>query len=191
MLSDEELVYRISKKDPKAFEQFVSRYQNQVLKICYSFLGDYHRAEDAAQDVFVQIYRKAQSFRSESKVFTWIYRMAVNSSLNIIRKEKRFQWMKKVDFSKSDQYPGEKIPSDSIKNEPEALLEKKERIKVLRKAVNRLPEKQRTAIILNKFEGFSAEEISEILGVSINTVEVRIHRAKRKLQSDLVSLFKL
>lgn len=188
MIDDEELIQRISKKDPEAFEQFVKRYQSKILNICYGLLGDYHQAEETAQDVFVQIFQKALSFRYESKVSTWVYRIAVNRSMNIIRREKKLKWIKKKDFTW--EYQSEKIPAVSQKNEPAALLEQKESIQNLRKAVDSLSDKQKTAFILNQFEGLSADEISEILKVPLNTVEVRIHRAKRKLQSILTGQIK-
>jgi RNA polymerase sigma-70 factor (ECF subfamily) len=190
MIDDEELIQRISKKDPEAFEHFVKRYQSMVLNICYGLLGDYHQAEETAQDVFVQIFQKALSFRHESKVSTWVYRIAVNQSLNMIRREQKLRWMRKKSFTWVDEYQAEKIPTEPQKNEPTVLLEQKESIQNLRKVVNSLSNKQKTAFILNQFEGLSAEEISEILKVPLNTVEVRIHRAKRKLQSILTGQIK-
>lgn len=185
MIDDDELIQRISKKEQTAFEQLVKRYQSMVLNICYGFIGDYHQAEETAQDVFVQIYKKAGSFRHESKVSTWIYRIAVNLSLNSIRRNKRLMWIKNIGFSPLDESQAEKIPIGVQIDEPAALLEQKESKRILRSAVDHLPHKQRTAFILNQFEGLSAEEISKILKVPINAVEVRIHRAKRKLQSVL------
>jgi len=190
MLDDEELICRIAENDSGAFEQLVQRYQSMVLNICYGLLGDYHQAEEAAQDVFVQIYKKAESFRHESKVSTWIYRIAVNLSLNLKRRDRITQWMKNIGFVRIDKYSPERIPFVSKQKNPMELLEQKESMQTLRKAVDRLPEKQKTAFILNQFEGFTAEEISEILEVSINTVEVRIHRAKRKLQGLLTHQIK-
>jgi RNA polymerase sigma-70 factor, ECF subfamily len=190
MLDDEELIRRISDKDSEAFEQFVLRYQSKVLNICYGFLGDYQQAEEAAQDVFVQIFQKALSFRHESKVSTWIYRIAVNRSLNLIRHERKLKWIKKVGLNQLDEYQAEKIPFEHQNNEPPVLLERKETMQSLRKAIDRLSNKQKTAFILHQFEGLSIEEISEILNVSKNTVEVRIHRAKRKLQYILTGQIK-
>lgn len=190
MIDDDELIQRISEKEQTAFDQLVKRYQSMVLNICYGLLGDYHQAEETAQDVFVQIYQKAFSFRHESKVSTWIYRIAVNLSLNSIRRDKRLRWIKNIGFSPLDESQVEKIPFNSKQNGPIELLERKEFRQILQKAVESLPEKQKTAFILNQFEGFSAEEISKILKVSINNVEVRIHRAKRKLQSILTDQIK-
>ena len=84
----------------------------------------------------------------------------------------------------------EKIPIGGWLNEPAALLEQKESKRILRSAVDHLPHKLKTAFVLNQFEGLSAEEISKILKVPLNTIEVRIHRAKRKLQSILIEQIK-
>ncbi|MBN2245042.1 MAG: RNA polymerase sigma factor [Candidatus Aminicenantes bacterium] len=190
MLDDEELIRRISKKDSEAFEQFVLRYQSKVLNLCYGLLDDYQQAEEAAQDVFVQIFQKALTFRHESKVSSWVYRIAVNRSLNLIRHEKKLRWMKKAGFTQLDGYQTEKIPIEPYKDEPGALFEQKEAMQSLRKAIDNLSNKQKTVFILNQFEGLSIEEISEILKVSVNTVEVRIHRAKRKLRHILTGQIK-
>jgi len=98
--------------------------------------------------------------------------------------------MKNLGFSQLDKYSKQKIQFESKQNGPMILFERKEFRQILQKAVDRLPEKQKAAFILNQFEGLSAEEISEILKVSINNVEVRIHRAKRKLQSFLTDQIK-
>lgn len=124
-------------------------------------------------------YQSAGSFRHQSKVSTWIYRIAVNRSLNVIRSNKRSRSIKSLTTLEIKESEGK---------EPDTLLEKKELNKLLRAAVDSLPEKQRTAFILNKYENLSPSEIAEILDISINSVEVRIHRAKKNLQKKLASL---
>lgn len=178
-LSDDELILKISLKDGDAFRQLVERHKGLVYSTCFSLTGNDQQAEEAAQDVFLQVYRSAGKFRHRSKVSTWIYRIAVNRSLNIIRREKRQGWIKSL-TSQEVQDPGS--------GEPDKRLEKKELSSLLDTAVDSLPEKQRTAFILNKYEGLSPNTIAEILGVSANSVEVRLHRAKINLQKKLASL---
>jgi RNA polymerase sigma-70 factor (ECF subfamily) len=189
-LKDEELIRRISDKDLLAFEQLVERYKIFVFNTCYSFLGDYHQAEDAAQDIFLQIYRSAGSFRQESKVSTWIYRIAVNRSLNLIRRNRRFRWLKSLSSLMKDEASGEEILIASSGEVPDKALEEKEKKELLQSAVDSLPEKQKVAFILHKYENLSHREISKILGISINSVEARIHRAKVNLQKKLASRLK-
>jgi len=178
-LEDNELIRKISDKDLLAFKQLVERHNNLVYNTCYNILGDHHQAEEAVQDVFLQIYKSAGAFRHQSKVSTWIYRIAVNRSLNIIRHNKRSRWIKSLSTLTNEESCGE---------EPDKLLEKKEMKSLLKNVVDSLPEKQRTVFILNKYENLSPSTIAEILDISINSVEVRIHRAKINLQKKLASL---
>ena len=178
-LDDDNLIQRISEKDLAAFQRLVERHKALVYNTCYSFIGNHQQAEETAQDVFFQIYKSASVFRHKSKVSTWIYRIAVNRSLNVIRHNKRSRWINNLIDPKTDVSGGE---------EPDKLLEKKEMKDFLRDAVDSLPEKQRTAFILNKYNNLSPKEIAEILGISTNSVEVRIHRAKLNLQKKLASL---
>lgn len=180
-LEDDELIRKISDKDLLAFKQLVERHKILVYNICYNILGDHHQAEEAAQEVFLQVYKSAGSFRHKSKVSTWIYRIAVNRSLNVIRQNKKTQWIKSLSTLAYEESGGE---------EPDKLLERKEMKSLLKSVVDSLPEKQRTVFILNKYENLSPRAIAEILDISTNSVDARIHRAKINLQKKLVSLLK-
>lgn len=178
-LDDDDLIQRIAEKDLDAFRQFVKRHKIFVHNTCYRFIGNHEQAEEAAQDVFFQIYKSASTFRHQSKVKTWLYRIAVNLSLNVIRRDKRSRWIKIITIRET---------AELRDNEPGRQLERKEMKDLIKSAVDALPEKQRTVFILNKYEGLSPKEIAEILGISANSVEVRIHRAKLNLQKKLSSL---
>lgn len=178
-LDDDELIRKVSGKDPIAFRQLVERHKVFVYTTCFHLIGNPQQAEETAQDVFLQVYKSAGTFRHQSKVSTWIYRIAVNRSLNAIRKNKKNRWIKSLTTLRIEEAGGE---------EPDNLLEKKELKDFLKAAVDALPEKQRTVFILNKYENLSPKEIAKILGISTNAVEVRIHRAKIKLQKKLASL---
>jgi RNA polymerase sigma-70 factor (ECF subfamily) len=178
-LDDDELIQKISHKDLTAFRKLVERHKAFVFNTCCNLIGSFQQAEEVAQDVFLQVYQSAGSFRHQSKVSTWIYRIAVNRSFNVIRSNKRSRSIKSLTTLEIKESEGK---------EPDTLLEKKELRGLLRAAVDSLPEKQRTAFILNKHENLSPSEIAEILGISINSVEVRIHRAKKNLQKKLASL---
>ena len=180
-LDDDELIRKISSKDLIAFQQLVERHKVFIYNTCYNLIGNDQQAEETAQDVFLQVYKSAGSFLHKSKVSTWIYRIAVNRSLNIIRHNKRSRWIKSLTGMETEASGGE---------DPDKQLEKKEMIELLKAAVDSLPEKQRVAFILNKYENLAPKEIGEILGIYTNSVEVRIHRAKINLQKKLVSLLK-
>jgi RNA polymerase sigma-70 factor (ECF subfamily) len=178
-LNDDELIRKISSKDLIALQRLVERHKVFVYNTCYNLIGDHQQAEETAQDVFLRVYKSAGAFRYKSKVSTWIYRIAVNRSLNVIRQNKRSRWLKSLTELETEAPEGE---------EPDKLLEKKELKSLLRDAVDSLPEKQRTVFILNKYENLSSREIADILGISTNSVEVRIHRAKINLQKKLSCL---
>ncbi|MFC2164102.1 RNA polymerase sigma factor [Acidobacteriota bacterium] len=189
-LDDEVLIQRISDKDVVAFKRLVDLYQASVYNTCLSIIGDHHQAEEAAQDTFYQIFRSAGSFRGESKASTWIYRIAVTRSLNLIHKNKRFRWVKSLSSMWHEDINEGEISFATSSDEPGNLLEKKEEKGLLKSAVDSLPEKQRVAFVLSKYEDLTSREISEVLGISVNSVEARIHRAKLRLQRRLVSVLK-
>lgn len=186
---DFELIRKIAQKDLSAFRELFVRYQTRIYNTCYSLLADHHQAEDATQDVFLQVYKSAKSFRGESQVSSWIYRITVNRALNIIRHNRRSRWMK--DSNPPWQERGQRrSPILSCGEEPDSILEAKEIKALLRETVDSLPKKQRVTFILHKHENLTSREISEILGVSINAVEARIHRAKAAIQKRFLSQLK-
>jgi RNA polymerase sigma-70 factor (ECF subfamily) len=178
-LDDNELIRKISHKDVAAFRQLVEHHKNFVYSTCRSLIGNDQQAEETAQDVFFHVYDSAVNFRHQSKVSTWIYKIAVNRSLNVIRRNKRFGWIKSLNGMELEEPGG---------GEPDKQFENRELRRILKTAVDSLPEKQRTVFILNKSGNLSPREIADILGLSTNTVEVRLHRAKIKLQKLLSAL---
>jgi len=189
-MNDKELIEKISAKDHSAFKALVDRYQASVINTCYNMLGNRQDAEDVAQEVFFQVYKSARKFRGEAKISTWLYRIAVNRSLNFIRDNKRFGWLKSL----SSLLEGERqevadVPA-SDSDRPDVALEEKERNVIVQKVIDSLPEKQRTAFVLHKYEGLSYQEIAEISKYSLSSVESLIHRAKLNLQKKLLGYLK-
>lgn len=184
---DQELLSRVGEKDHEAFRQLVEKHQEKVFRVCLGFLKTPQDAEELAQDVFFAVYKNARKFRGDSAVSTWIYRIAVNLCINRLRKERRFGWLIS---------PGALAGSGGLEqvsstaDSPESLLERRERRELLTRALRRLPVNQRVAFTLHRVEGFSHEEIAQIMNCSISAVESRIHRAKLNLQKYLVHWFK-
>jgi RNA polymerase sigma-70 factor (ECF subfamily) len=189
-MDDKELIQRIAAKDHSAFKGLVERYQALVLNTCLNLLGNLESAEDVAQDVFLEVYRSAKKFRHKSKLSTWIYRIAVNRTLNFIRDNRKFQRLKDIDPLAGDVPTAAEFFYRSNSASPEALLEEKERRKIIQKALDSLPETQKVAFVLHRLGGLSSQEIAEILQVSLSSVEARIHRAKISLQKKLIPLLK-
>ena len=185
-MNDKELIPKIAAKDHGAFKALVDRYQTLVINTCYSFLGNPQDAEDVAQEVFLQAYKSAEAFRQEAKVSTWLYRIAVNRSLNFIRDNKRSRWLKSLtSLLEDDRKQARDIPA-SDSDRPDLALEQKERNSAIQEAINSLPAKQRAAFVLHKYEGLSYHEIAEIMHRSLSSVESLIHRAKSNLQKELI-----
>ena len=185
-MNDKELIRKIAAKDHGAFKELVDRYQSLVANTCCNLLGNRHDAEDVAQEVFLQVYKSAKKFRLEAKLSTWLYRIAVNRSLNFIRDNKRSRWLKSLtSLLEDDRKQVRDIPA-SDSDRPDVALEEKERNSAIQKTINSLPPKQRAAFVLHKYEGLSYHKIAEIMHRSLSSVESLIHRAKSNLQEELI-----
>ncbi len=189
-MTDDELIQKIAAKDHGAFKALFDRYETLVLNTCYHLLGNRQDAEDVAQEVFFQVYKSAKEFRGEAKISTWLYRIAVNRSLNFIRDKKRSGWLRNLSsLLEGEQQKASDVPA-SNSDRPDMALEEKERSAIVQKVIDSLPEKQRTAFVLHKYEGLSYEEIAEISKHSLSSVESLIHRAKLNLQKQLLRYLK-
>ncbi|MGB7062930.1 MAG: sigma-70 family RNA polymerase sigma factor [Candidatus Zixiibacteriota bacterium] len=189
-MNDAELIQKIAAKDHAAFKALVDRYQGLVVNTCYGLLGNRQDAEDVAQEVFLQVYKSAGEFRREAKLSTWLYRIAVNRSLNFLRDKKRSGWLRSLSSLLEGEHQRVVELPASNSDQPDVALEKKERNVVVQKAIDSLPEKQRTAFVLHKYEGLSYQEIAGIMHRSLSSVESLIHRAKSNLQRELIHYLK-
>ena len=187
-VDDQELTQKIAAKDEGAFKHLVELYRSSVLNTCYRILGNREDAEDVAQEVFVKVYRKAKSFRGESRLSTWLYRVAVNLSLNQLRNRRWNRYLDILTFSEDRTEEITNALEAPERDRPDLQFEEKERQRILTEALGTLKGKQRVAIILHKFEGLSHQEIAEIMHVSPSSVESLIHRANRNLQKKLIPL---
>ena len=187
-MQDANFLKALNNKETAAFRVLIEDYQNMVFKACYHILNNVEDAEDIAQEVFVEAYMSISSFRGDSKISTWLYRIAINKSKNLLRKNK---WQSLVQrFGKL--VPGEKNDfetEDMDARNAMLSLEKSEEKKILKMAMDSLPENQRIAFSLNKYEELSYQEIAEIMQTSLSAVESLIHRAKLNLQKKLVNHF--
>ncbi len=188
--SDEELIRRIVNQDHSAYEELVSRYETLVYNTCLGLTGDAVLAQDAAQEVFFQLYRSAPSFRFECRVPTWLYRISVNKSLNLLRRQRIYRLFRSLSAVSSDERMDDAIDSKIGTKQPEEAWEIKEKQNLLLKAIADLTPEQRIVLVLHKLEGLTSQEVAEILDTSKAVVEGRIHRAKRSLQKILLSQIK-
>ena len=170
------MIAAILKGDQKAFKLLVDTYQLMVVNTCYAFVHDRDEAEDIAQDVFVQVFESLGRFRFESKLSTWLYRIAVNRSINHCKSPRGRAIKIDIDSWKQQEV------AQSVEMPQQQILEEQEQIELLHKAIDKLPENQRTALILNKYEELSYKEIADVMGVSLSSVESLIFRAKNNLE---------
>jgi RNA polymerase sigma factor (sigma-70 family) len=183
-----ELIIRLAQGNRDAFSQLYKLFQARVYNTCLSYLQNTGEADEAVQDVFLEVFESAASFKGDSSVSTWIYRLAVNKCLDRIRhrkRQKRFAFMSslfnnetgKLDFDAPDF------------NHPCIILENKEKAAILFKAIDKLPENQRSAFILKQVEGLSQKEIAEILNLGEKALESLLSRAKANLRKMLSAFY--
>lgn len=192
-MTDQELILQITRNnDHSAFAVLVDRYQKMVLNTCKGFVNSYSDAEDLAQEVFIELFESLPEFRHESKLSTWIYRIAVNKSLNFIRKKKResiFSSLGSI-FESSEKQQPKDIKDPTSFDEADRRINTSELHKSLKAAINKLPENQKIAFILNKYQDLSYKEVAEVMDVTLSSVESLLFRAKSNLQELLSDYFK-
>lgn len=171
---------RIGDGDASAFSELVHAYQDRVFAFCARMLGDRHEAEDVAQDVFLSVFKHAGDFRGEASFNTWIYRIARNHALNRIKYlERRGRAVKRS----LDEMGEERLASPRLG--PDAEIEGRQTSQLVRDAIARLPEQQRSVLVLRDLEGLAYEDITDITGLALGTVKSRIHRARAALAERL------
>lgn len=186
-MSDKELIAKIRQGDERAFRSLVEKHQGQVINTCYGFLRNKEDAEDIAQDVFIEVFRSVGSFRGDAKLSTWLYRIAVNKSLNHLQKHKYKKWINSIQSSFLGEDKEYQIKDD---RNPQSHYEDHEREIILHNAIDGLAENQKIAFTLHKYDGLSYKETAEVMGTSLSSVESLIHRAKQNLKKRLFNYYK-
>jgi len=185
---DGELLSHIRGGSFEAFRALVKAYQHRVINTCYGFLKNREDAEDAAQEVFIEVYRSVSGFRGETKLSTWIYRIAVTRSLDLLRKRSRKKRASGRNRRENFDDLEHRLQAPEA-DWPEDVFKGRERAGVLSRAVDSLPQSQRIAVVLNLYEGFSSHEIADIMRTSPSAVEGLVHRAKTNLKKKLRSYY--
>ena len=186
-LNEQELIQELRQGKEPAFRWLVDNYRNRVFHTVLNILQDSSEAEDAAQETFIQVFESVRSFKEESSLSTWIYRIAVHKALDKIRRRKTRQKLHKL---LPWWMPEEKKSSNATFQHPGIVAENKEKASVLFKAIESLPEKQKLAFTLIKVQGMKYEEACEIMQQNSKAVESLITRAKVNLQKQLEIYYK-
>ena len=186
-MNEWELIERLKQGDEAAFKQIVESSQGLVYNTALGIVQNPEDAEDVAQEVFVQMYESIKGFKGESRLSTWLYRITVSKAMDHLRKKKRkkrFAFVQSL-FGMNDELVHD--PPDFV--HPGVSLDNKEKAKELFKAIEKLPEKQKIAFTLNRIEGLSYQEISEIMNLTVASVESLLHRARKNLRKTLESFY--
>ncbi len=189
-MDEAQLIKGIQQGDRKSFQILVETYQRMVVNTCLGIVHNRADAEDLAQDVFLEIFRTAGNFRGDSKLSTWLYRIATNRSLNLIRNNKRKRFFQSIEETFTGGRNRTSEISENRSDQPDQNITDQQRSEMLHRAIDRLPEKQRIAFTLNKYEELPYQQIAEVMEISLASVESLIHRAKKNLQEQLLDCYK-
>jgi RNA polymerase sigma-70 factor, ECF subfamily len=165
------LVERILAGDLRAFSLLVDRYQKTVFNLALRMLHDADDAEDVAQAVFLKIYERLSQYDSRYRFFSWMYRIAMNETLNFLRQRK----------------PMEQMEESAVVTSPVEEIERADIVWHMDEALMRLPSDQRAVVVLKHFEGFSYEEIAKMLNITEKKVKSRLFSARQMLRVVLES----
>jgi RNA polymerase sigma-70 factor, ECF subfamily len=184
-VADTELVRRFKNGDRAAFAALVERYKDRVFTLCLRWLGDAQQAEDVAQDVFIALYRSLHSFRGDSQLSTWIYRVVVNHCKNrkMYRRRRQFDLHEPLEGEHEEDGPRRQLADEGPGTD--APLRAAEAEQVMEEALASMDEEQRQILVLREVQDLSYEEIGDLLSLPRGTVKSRLHRARQELAAVL------
>lgn len=189
---DNDIMLRVKNGDSEAFSILFERYYSKVAGLCWRYTQDKEIAEDAAQEIFLKIYHKAQSYKPTATFSTYIYTVTVNHCLNTIRDRKRRVEVSLDDGWNKDTEEEGGVPMDYIPSQtpsPRDIALSKEITSQVRQAIAQLPKKQRLALMLKKFDNLSYEEIGKTMNCSEGAVDSLLQRARLTLSKKLKKIF--
>jgi RNA polymerase sigma-70 factor (ECF subfamily) len=184
---DIRLMLRVRDDDPAAFAELVELYQQRLINVMHHLVGNAAEAEDLAQEVFLRVYRTRKKYRPRAKFSTWMFTIANNLANNALRSRRR----KPVvplnllrDSGPLGPRPAEQLARDRS-GQPGEHMQQQELAAVVQQALETLNERQRAAVVLNKFEDMNYAEIAEIMGLSVKAVKSLLSRARENLRTAL------
>lgn len=178
------LFLEFQRGDRLAFEKLMEKYYKRILNFIYRFTANSALAEDLTQEVFVRVYNSVSSYRPQSKFQTWIYTIARNISLNQLRYQKR-QWVSLDEAFETEDGEVKRQVMDLTGEPPDQEILRRERLEAIEDAINSLPENQRMALILRRYDEFSYEKIAQIMNCSLEAVKSLLSRARENLKTRL------
>lgn len=171
--TEKELINEFRNGDERGFNELVQRYQERIYRICRRIVGTHEEADDLVQETFIRAYKGLRTFRDDASFFTWIYRIATNTSLNALRKKKIMEFLRYDDLLHYEQAP----------ESPDAPLLSDEYHEILRKAIDALPPKQKMVFIMRFYEELPYEDMAKIFKRSVGGVKANYSLAFLKIRT--------
>jgi len=179
--SDEELVTRSIGGDAESFNQLVLRWERPIYALAYRTLGREEDARDVCQETFLRAYRALSRFRGEAKFSSWLYRITLNLCRDWIRRQRRTPVVQLPEYVDVLELQASREPSEPIEN----IVARNDLTRAVEKAMAKLPEEQRTAIILKEYHGLTFQEIADLAGCPLSTVKTRLYQGLAVLRREL------
>jgi RNA polymerase sigma-70 factor (ECF subfamily) len=189
VVEETELVKRARKGDLEAYDQLVQRYQERIYATIYHMTSNHEDANDLAQEAFIKGFQALKSFKGGSSFYTWVYRIAVNKTINFLKQRKNRSHMSLNDLDFNAEHDPDLVAliSDKTPRREAGLTELQEK---LNEAMQKLSEPHRLVVTLHDVQGLSHEEIAKIMGCNIGTVRSRLFYARQQLQGFLADYLK-
>ncbi len=184
--TDKELVRRVQKGDKRAFDLLFDRYKHKIAGLISRFVRDPQEVEDVMQESFIKAYRALPRFRGDAAFYTWLYRIAINTSKNYLVSRSRRPPAVDIDAEEAEFYEGSE-PLKETEN-PENQLARDELEAAIDEAIQNLPDELRSAVTLREFDGLSYEQIADVMECPIGTVRSRIFRAREAIDKKIAPL---
>jgi RNA polymerase sigma-70 factor, ECF subfamily len=194
-LPDEELVARARARDVAAFETLIDRHEEKIYRVAMRFVRNETDAREILQETFLSAWRNLDSFQGKSQFASWLYRVAVNAALMLLRSQRRHPQVAVEDVApetlgEAARTAGSALGvGDDWSKRPDEQLQSEELRQQIQKSVDALPESQRSVFLLRDVDGLSTEETGELLGLTVPTVKTRLHRARLALRAAITRYF--
>ena len=179
--TDEELVARSIRGDAESFNQLILRWERPIFALAYRTIGREEDARDVCQETFLRAFRALPAFRGQAKFSSWLYRIALNLCRDWMRRERRVPVVQAPEGVDLLDLAAESEPSEPI----EELVARKDLTALVEKVMARLPEEQRTAIVLKEYHGLTFQEIADVVGCPLSTVKTRLYQGLTVLRREL------
>ena len=183
---DLEIVRRVQRGDKSAFDLLVIKYQHKLAKLVLPYVHDQGDVLDVVQESFIKAYKALPRFRGDSAFYTWLYRIAINTSKNYLTAQSRRPPRTDVDAVDAEFYDGGSVMHDNMT--PEASLATDQIKEAISRVISELPEELKTAITLREYEAMSYDEIADIMDCPVGTVRSRIFRAREAIDNEIKAL---